>query len=70
MGKDSKTKRVNVTFRVNLDVGMEISASSLEEALEKARAMNVTDVIDFTGLDHNDSSIQVVGAWTLGIPNC
>ncbi len=57
---DSK-KQATVHFRIMLDVGMNFGAMTLEDALAKAKTMDVTDVVDLTDLDYNDGSIEVSG---------
>lgn len=64
--KKKPTPTVNLTFRIVLDVGLDVSGMTLEEALAHARTLGVTDILDLSGLDHNESSIEVRGAWTHG----
>lgn len=44
-------------FKLKLDIGFEVKAASLEDALAQARDMKVADIVDFqaNGWDHNDS---------------
>lgn len=57
----------NISFRISVDVGMEISGATLEHAIEQARAMKVTDVLDLSDLDHNDSNIALTGVFEIGL---
>lgn len=45
----------NISFRIVADLGKDIEASSLEDALEQARTYGVGDIIDLSSVDHNDS---------------
>lgn len=51
------SKRYSVQAKLTIDVGMEIQASSLEDAAMQAAGLDVSDFIDFNeqGLEHNDS---------------
>jgi hypothetical protein len=48
------TKSYNVTGRIRADIGIDISASSWEEAVSKAQELKIDDFIDIQG-DHYDS---------------
>jgi hypothetical protein len=61
MSKKPEKKSVHVSFRVTLELGMDMGASTLEEALTKARAMKPTDLLDLSDLEYNDGSIEVSG---------
>jgi hypothetical protein len=65
MATKLKQKTFNVMVRLNLDVGFEISAESLQAAIAKAEALTVSDIIDFKelGLDHNDSDKTITGVF-------
>lgn len=54
--------RFYVEGRMSVCVGIEISAKSLEEALEKTKSMKITDFITIDG-DHNDSNFRVSGVF-------
>ena len=47
----------NVMAKLQVNVGMDIDAMSLQDAVEIANTLKVSDFIDFTasGLDHNES---------------
>ncbi len=47
----------SVMAKLQVTVGRDIEATSLQDAVERANALKVSDFIDFTasGLDHNDS---------------
>ena len=64
MAKDSKKKNCAAYFRINLWVGMDLGCMTLEEALEKARKMSVTDVVDLSDLEYNDGDIAVDGIYS------
>lgn len=51
-----------VSGRVLIEVGLNIKAGTMEEALEQARNMGVTDFVDPKG-DHMDSSLVIAGVW-------
>lgn len=50
-----------VNFKIALEVGLEMDATTLEDALTKARGFKVTDVVNLEGLEYNDGSIAVTG---------
>lgn len=57
-------KKVNKTFnvqaRVWADVGVDIVAVTLEEAVESSKKLKLEDFITIDG-DHNDSGLRVTG---------
>lgn len=55
---DTYTIMVNIT----LDTDIEVSAMSLEEALEKAKKLELTDVVSFDG-NYNDGQMEVRGVF-------
>jgi hypothetical protein len=57
-------KPVTAFLRIVLSVGTDLGGVPLEDALRRARELKVTDVLDLSGLDHNDSSIEVTGVFT------
>jgi len=59
-------KPVTAFLRIVLEVGTDLGGVPLEDALRRARELKVTDVLDLSGLDHNDSSIEVTGVFTNG----
>lgn len=62
MSTKSKSKTFIVSVAFSVDLGVSVSADSLEQALEKARALKVVDILDLDGLEYNDSSeIKVSG---------
>lgn len=61
--KKSPNKSFTAFVKINLDLGVTISGATLEEALENARKLGVTDVVDLGGLDHNDSDIHITGIY-------
>lgn len=62
-----KQQTYSVTFRVAVDTDIEMTANSPMDAIEKANAMGVTDVISLIG-SHNDSSIAVTGVYMVNLP--
>lgn len=62
MSKKSKDRPFTVLIELKLFTDTEIYAESLEEALEKARGLKITDVIQFEG-SHNDSEFKVTGVF-------
>ena len=63
MAKKTVTKNVHASFKIELWVGMDLGAMTLEQALEKARSMKETDVLDLSGLSFNDGNIKVDGVY-------
>lgn len=59
MAKKKSGRIVTINYKIVLDVGVEVGNLSLEDALVKGRQTKVEDLIDFTGLNHNDSEIRV-----------
>lgn len=58
------TQTYNVTGKFELQVGVEVVASSMEEALEAAKKFKVSDFIDFNGNDHQDSTNpEIISVW-------
>jgi hypothetical protein len=55
--KKETPKTFNVMANLKVQVSMDITANSLEEAVTQANALKINDFIDFkaSGLDHNDS---------------
>lgn len=61
--KKAVGRSYSVSFRINLEVGVTITAPTMEEALTQAKAMKVDDLLDFDGLEQNDSAIELVSIW-------
>ena len=57
-----KQLRFFVEARVAVSVSVNISAKSLDEALEKAKQMKLEDFIEILG-DHNDSNFALSGVF-------
>jgi len=57
-----KKKSFTVLVDLKLNVGFEVAADSLQDAVIKASAMKMSDIVDFgaNGWDHNDSDSPVV----------
>lgn len=64
--KKPNAKMFCIGMKLTLDIGLEISAESLSDAVTKAEAMKVHEMLDFheQGWDHNDSSMAVTGVFT------
>ena len=65
--KKEKKRGFEMHFRINLETSLYINATTFEEALDEARSLKVTDVIDLRG-SHNDSAIRVCSAWDMAVP--
>ncbi len=59
-------KNRNNTFtilaKIVLETNIEVSASSMEEALEKSKSLKINDFIDIHG-DHLDSELDINGVY-------
>lgn len=62
MKKTSKLKKYTVSVRVDLETTVDISAESLEDAVVKARELNMHDVVSFDG-DYCDGCLKIHGVW-------
>lgn len=65
MSRPSKTETYYVECRIGLCVGLEISARTLDEAVEKAKELKVTDAVDILG-DNNDCNFTITGVFKSG----
>lgn len=61
MAKATK-QTYTLMVKINLDLGVKISADSLENAIAQGRELGVEDVINFDH-DYNDGSIKLSGAY-------
>ena len=61
----TKQKTYCVSFDMQLNIGFEITAESMEAAVAKAQGMKVGDIVDFdaNGWDHNDSELELNGVF-------
>lgn len=57
--------RFYVEGRIGLSVGVEITAKTLADVVERASKMEMTDFVTVEG-DHNDSNFRVSGVHELG----
>jgi hypothetical protein len=57
-----------VQVKIELDLMVPLGASSLEEVISLGRDLKVTDVVDLTGVEINDYSIRVRGAYEIDGP--
>lgn len=62
--KKTRPKRCTTFVTLKLDLGVDLGRLTLEEAIIKARELSVTDVVDLSGVDYNDGSIEVTGVYT------
>jgi hypothetical protein len=67
MEENMASKKSDTTFmvdaKITLETNCEISAESLEKALEHARTLTIHDFVNFDG-DHNDSSLELRGIYS------
>lgn len=64
MPTQTKLRTFHVTGRVHVDVGLEVKAKDMEEALVKAKEFKLQDFVEILG-DHNDSSgPEIVSLWS------
>jgi hypothetical protein len=68
VAKQAKGNRFSVSFRVNCEVGVEIIAADMDEAIAKAKEYKVEDVITMNG-EHEDSEMVLQSVFRLGL-NC
>lgn len=61
----AKQRTFYVEGRIGLCVGKEVSATSLEEANEKAKLMKLDQFVEILG-DHNDSNFRISGVFESG----
>lgn len=57
-----KQERFYVDARMAISVGVEISARTLEEAVEKAKTMKMDSFVEVLG-DQNDSNFRIAGVY-------
>lgn len=62
--KNAKTENHMAFVHITLELGVPVHGGTLEEALETARKLSVTDVVDLDHLEYNDGSIKVTGVYT------
>lgn len=62
MATKAKTSTYNVQFKLNMTIAFDIEATSFNEAVTKAEAMKMSDIVDFgeNGWDHCDSDEPVL----------
>lgn len=57
-------KTYTVQTRSIIIADVEVKANTLEEALEQAKLVELSDVVEFvSGVSHNDSSLKVTGLY-------
>ena len=61
----NKARSFYVEGRIGLSVGLEVRATSLDEANEKAKALALKDFVEILG-DHNDSNFRIAGVYEAG----
>lgn len=62
-----KNRTYEISVKVTVDTNISISAKTYEEALQKARALEVKDVVEFD-TDYNDGSIAITGVYNFEEP--
>lgn len=67
MRTKNRTKTFSVSADVRLWTSINVEANTLEDALQKARDLKVTDFIDIPG-EHNDSQLEIVGVSDNALP--
>lgn len=60
-----KQETYYVECRIGLCVGVEVSARTLDEAIEKSKALGLGDAVEILG-DHNDSNFAITGVFKAG----
>lgn len=55
-------KRYQATMRIWIDVGLDFNASDLEDAVEAAKHLKLTDAITILG-DHDDSGYRITSVF-------
>jgi len=58
----AKFKTFTICAKLMLDTTAEVSAESLEQAVEKSRTFTVDDFVEILG-EHNDSSLTIYGVF-------
>ena len=58
--KKPKTEEYYITARLALEVNIAITASSLEDAVEKSKSLNVENFVEILG-DYNDGEMRITG---------
>ena len=56
------TRQFTISAAIGLETSIQMSASSLEEAVQKSKDLTISDFIDILG-EHNDSVLTVSGAY-------
>lgn len=64
MATKVKQDSYHVSFDLKMKIGFDIQASNMIEAVEKAQAMKINDIVAFeeNGWDHEDSDQPVLTA--------
>jgi len=60
MAKKNKTEIYLVSARIVLETNVEVSAESLEDALQQSGSLKIDDFITING-DHIDSKTEITG---------
>jgi hypothetical protein len=58
-----KLKTFNVNLSVTLDVMTDVRAETMEDALAEARTLRPGDLLALSGVELNDSGIEVLGVF-------
>ena len=62
MVKKTVRPKYNVTATLHLEVGLDVEAASLEEAVAKSKSLKESDFVTIHG-DYNEGSIEITSAW-------
>lgn len=60
----TRKKTYTVTGRVHVDVGLEVEANSLEEAMTKAKDLKLTDFVNILGENNDSSGPEIVSIFS------
>jgi hypothetical protein len=55
-----KTQRFTIAANLKIQATIDISANSMEDALKRARELDVTDFVDFKG-EYCDGELESIG---------
>ena len=62
--KAKVTTTYTIQAKLNLEVGIEVKAASLEAAVETAKTLKEEDFVTILG-DYMDGDVQITGAWRM-----
>lgn len=56
----AKNKTFSVCGKLELDISLDVSAASLEEAVAQSKKLDVDDFVEITG-EYNDGNLRITG---------